>query len=99
MIEELHALYRRDLQRLHHEIAAFQQEDHLWQITGQVKNATGNLALHLAGNLSTYIGKNLGHTSYVRDREAEFASKNIPQQVLLEHKKLTGVTGSREKSK
>jgi uncharacterized damage-inducible protein DinB len=84
MVEELIVLYERDLQRLHKEIAAFQQEQNLWQVTGHVPNAAGNLALHLVGNLSTYIGKNLGHTSFVRDREAEFASKNIPQQALLE---------------
>ena len=84
MVEELLALYERDLQRLHKEIAAFQQEAHLWQTSGHVPNAAGNLALHLAGNLLTYIGKNLGHTAYVRDREAEFSSKSLPQQALLE---------------
>ncbi len=62
MVKELRALYERDLQRLHKEITLFQQEEHLWQTSGQAPNAAGNLALHLVGNLSTYIGKNLGHT-------------------------------------
>jgi uncharacterized damage-inducible protein DinB len=83
MIEELCVLYDRDLQRLHHEIAAFQQEEHLWQIRGHVPNSAGNLGLHLVGNLCTYIGNTLGHQPYVRDREAEFAAKNVPKQALL----------------
>lgn len=83
MVEELYTLYKRDLQRLHKEITLFSQEEHLWQTSGQVPNAAGNLALHLVGNLSTYIGKNIGNTPYVRNREAEFTSKDIPKQSLL----------------
>ncbi|QHT68467.1 DinB family protein [Rhodocytophaga rosea] len=84
MIEELQKLYDRDIERLRKEIEAFTREEHLWQIRGQIINPAGNLALHLVGNLSTYIGKNLGQQLYVRNREAEFSSKNIPKQTLLE---------------
>ncbi len=83
MIDELQQLYGRDLLRLRNEIAAFRQEEHLWQTAGQVTNAAGNLGLHLVGNLCTYIGKNLGNIPYTRDREAEFAARNVPQEVLL----------------
>lgn len=83
MIAELRALYDRDLGRLHHEIAAFRQEEHLWQTVGHVPNPAGNLGLHLVGNLSTYIGHTLGQRPYVRDRPAEFAARNVPQQDLL----------------
>ncbi len=83
MVEELCTLFERDLQRLHKEIAAFGQEEHLWQTAGNVPNSAGNLALHLAGNLLTYIGDTLGKHSYVRNREAEFATKNLPKQELL----------------
>ena len=83
MLEEIIKLYERDLQRLQNEIAAFTHPEHLWQTTGQVKNSAGNLALHLAGNLSTYIGKNLGGKPYERNREAEFSLKNVSQQELL----------------
>ncbi len=84
MVEELCALYERDIQRLHNEIAAFRKEDHLWQTRGQITNTAGNLGLHLVGNLSTYIGKILGNRPFVRDREAEFSSRNLPMQALLE---------------
>jgi uncharacterized damage-inducible protein DinB len=83
MIQELQALYERDLQRLHKEIAAFVQDEHLWQKSGNVPNSAGNLALHLVGNLSTYIGLTLGKVPYVRDRQAEFATKNLPKEELL----------------
>ncbi len=95
MITELRTLYDRDLQRLHNEIAAFQWEEHLWQTSGHVPNAAGNLALHLVGNLSTYIGNTLGQNPYVRDRQAEFATKNLPKQELLrqiEHTKQVVLT-------
>ena len=84
MIEELQKLYVRDIERLQKEIEAFTSEENLWQIRGHITNPAGNLALHLVGNLSTYIGKNLGEQSYIRNREAEFASKYIPRQTLLE---------------
>ena len=83
MVNELATLFARDLDRLRNEIAAFRQEDHLWQIRGEVKNAAGNLGLHLVGNLSTYIGKTLGRYPYERNREAEFATRHLPQEELL----------------
>ncbi|MDO1449205.1 DinB family protein [Rhodocytophaga aerolata] len=95
MIEELRTLYERDIQRLHTEIDSFQQDAHLWQKSGHVPNSAGNLALHLVGNLSTYIGNTLGKQPYVRNREAEFATKNLPKQELLrqiEHTKAVVIT-------
>jgi uncharacterized damage-inducible protein DinB len=41
------------------------------------------LALHLAGNLQHYIGARLGGTSYVRDRDAEFARRNVPRAEIV----------------
>lgn len=83
MVTELTKLFARDIDRLRNEIAAFGPEDHLWQTSGGVKNAAGNLGLHLAGNLSSYIGHTLGHHPYQRDREAEFATRNLPRPELL----------------
>jgi uncharacterized damage-inducible protein DinB len=83
MLTDLIQLYTRDLDRLKNEIDAFQNEGQLWQLTGHVKNTAGNLCLHLVGNLNTYIGKNLGGTSYVRNREAEFSLKDVPREELI----------------
>jgi len=84
MIDELIKIYDRDLDRLKNEIKAFEQESNLWKTTGRIKNPAGNLCLHLAGNLNTYIGRNIGQTGYIRDRYAEFHLKNVPKETLLE---------------
>lgn len=84
MIDELIKIYERDLDRLKLEIASFQNEDNLWEIRGNIINSAGNLCLHLVGNLNTYIGKNIGGYTYVRDRDAEFSLKNVPRENLLQ---------------
>ena len=84
MIADFVKLYSRDLDRLKLEIETFRLDSNLWQIKGDTKNSAGNLCLHLIGNLKTYIGKNIGNYDYVRDRDAEFSSKDIPTQRLLE---------------
>jgi uncharacterized damage-inducible protein DinB len=76
-------LFQRDIQKLHHEIELYKDESKIWEILDGTSNSGGNLTLHLVGNLNTYIGKNLGNTGYIRNREAEFSSKNIPKETLL----------------
>jgi len=83
MVQELINLYTRDLKKLEDEIVAFKSESNLWKTTGQVKNSAGNLCLHLVGNLNTYVGKNLGNTGYVRNRDAEFSLKDISKAELI----------------
>jgi uncharacterized damage-inducible protein DinB len=82
MISELITIYKRDLKKLEDEINAFADESNLWKITGNVKNSSGNLCLHLVGNLNTYLGKNLGNTGYIRNRPAEFSTKGISKAQL-----------------
>jgi Protein of unknown function (DUF1572) len=84
IIQELHKLFERDLNRLIKEIESYKTEESLWVIKDGINNSSGNLALHLVGNLRTYIGKNLGGFDYIRNREAEFNSKDIPQKILLD---------------
>ena len=43
----------------------------------------GTLALHLAGNLQHYVGARWGGTGYVRDRDAEFARRDVPRAELI----------------
>src|SRR5690606_16684771 len=84
MIDELVKIYERDLDRLKNEIVSFQNEDNLWNIRGSIINSAGNLCLHLVGNLNTYIGKNIGGYTYVRNRDAEFSLRNVPRENLLQ---------------
>jgi uncharacterized damage-inducible protein DinB len=84
MITELINIYDRDLSKLKAEIEAFKNEANLWSTVGNTANPAGNLCLHLVGNLKTYIGKNLGHVSYVRDRAAEFTKTGVARSELLQ---------------
>ncbi len=83
IIETLLKLFDRDLQRLEEEINLYPSEEAIWRLDGEIKNTAGNLCLHLCGNLQHYIGANLGHTSYVRNRDNEFAAKGISKADLV----------------
>ena len=41
------------------------------------------VALHLAGNLQYFVGHVLGKNGYVRNRDAEFGSRDVPRAELL----------------
>jgi uncharacterized damage-inducible protein DinB len=68
---------------LKNEIELYKNETDIWEIKGQINNSAGNLCLHLIGNLNTYIGKELGGKEYIRNRELEFNSKNVPREELI----------------
>jgi uncharacterized damage-inducible protein DinB len=80
----LQTLFTRELTKLRTEIESYQNEKNLWKVDKHITNSAGNLCLHLVGNLNTYIGAILGKSGYVRDRDAEFALKNIPHKELIE---------------
>ncbi|MFN8356001.1 MAG: DUF1572 family protein [Spirosomataceae bacterium] len=83
ILSTLQALYQRDLSRLHKEIESYQNEANIWKVDKQIPNSAGNLALHLVGNLNTYIGAVLGNSGYIRDRPFEFSAKDVPRHQLL----------------
>lgn len=87
--ESLRSLYSRDLNKLKAEIEAYQNEENLWKTDKNIANSAGNLTLHLVGNLNHFIGTHLGNTGYVRQRDLEFSSKNIPKAELIEKVKAT----------
>ena len=87
--QSLLTLYTRDLNKLAEEIKLYPTEDAIWKVVPGITNSAGNLCLHLCGNLQHFIGTVLGNTTYVRNREAEFASKNIPREKLLEEIEVT----------
>jgi uncharacterized damage-inducible protein DinB len=76
-------LFERDLNRVIDELNAYETESDIWRIEGNIANSAGNLALHLVGNLNTYIGKEIGKTGYVRNRELEFSLKDVPRAELV----------------
>ncbi len=84
LIDTLIQLFERDLYRLINEIGLYKEEATIWKIEKGISNSTGNLTLHLIGNLNTYIGKELGGTGYVRNRELEFSTKFVKRDLLIE---------------
>ena len=81
---EINSLYQRDLQKVIDELTLFQDEVNIWKTCGSVKNSAGNLVLHLVGGLSYLIGNQLFQTGYVRERDAEFATKGVEKAQLIE---------------
>ena len=83
------SLFERDLNRVIEELNQYQTEPNIWRIENNISNSAGNLALHLIGNLNTYIGKEIGKTNYIRNRELEFSQKDVPKQELIDQLKQT----------
>ena len=73
---DLTALLTRELDGFKRELGLFPDDDSLWKTMPGITNPAGNLALHVAGGLQYLIGAVLGHTGYVRDREAEFGRRS-----------------------
>src|SRR2546427_9991659 len=73
----------RELKALRREIESSPSDDDLWEIPAGIATPGGNLAFHLAGNLHYFVGNVLGKNGYVRNRDAEFASRDVPRADLL----------------
>lgn len=65
----------RELQTFIREIEMFPSDDSVWHTRRGVTNSAGNLALHVCGNLQDFVGRVLGGTAYVRNREQEFSQR------------------------
>ena len=83
LVAAVAAILDRDLQTLAREVSAYPDERALWDMPPGFPNSAGTLALHLAGNVRHYFGARLGATGYVRDRPAEFASRDVPRATIL----------------
>lgn len=75
--------FERELLKLKEEISLYERETTIWEIRPGIANSSGNLCLHLLGNLRHFIGAVLGNTGYVRNRDEEFIMKNVPRSELL----------------
>jgi hypothetical protein len=80
---DLAAILDRELRTLRRELEAYPDERQIWQAVPGLANTAGTLALHLAGNLQHYVGARWGGTGYVRNRDAEFARRDVPRAELI----------------
>jgi len=72
---DLLVLFRRDLRCLIREVEACPDDATLWRTLPGISNSVGNIALHVAGNLRSFVGDVLGNTGYQRDRDQEFGQR------------------------
>ncbi|WP_430412474.1 DinB family protein [Kordia sp.] len=84
MKSSLLQLYTRELDRFASEIELYEHEVSLWKLAMNISNSSGSLCLHLVGNLHHFIGKHLGNTDYVRQRDAEFSTTDVSKAILLQ---------------
>lgn len=84
----LATLFKRDINRVIDELSLYTNENDIWCVKSGISNSGGNLVLHLLGNLNTYIGKEIGKTGYIRNRDLEFSLKNVPRANLIEQLKM-----------
>lgn len=83
LIDTLKTIFTRDLLKLKAEIELYKDEKNIWTIDKSIANSGGNLCLHLIGNLNTYIGREIGKTNYVRNRDLEFSRKDVARTDLI----------------
>lgn len=76
-------LIGRELRGFAREIELFPEEEQIWQTVPGISNSAGTLALHVCGNLQHFVGAVLGGRSYVRDRQFEFAARDLSRAHLL----------------
>jgi uncharacterized damage-inducible protein DinB len=79
----LRSIFERDLRALRREVEAYPDEQLLWRLIPGITNTAGTLVLHLAGNLQHFLGARLGKTGYARQRDAEFARRDVSRAILL----------------
>ena len=76
-------LFLRDLEKLKTEITSYNNDNNMWEVSGETKNSAGNLCLHICGNLQHFVGAVLGNSGYERKRDLEFSKKNIPVEEMV----------------
>ena len=81
--QELILFFEKELKTLITELESYKDEENIWRTDRGISNSAGNLSLHLIGNLHAFIGKEIGKTNYVRNRELEFSQKNVSRATLI----------------
>lgn len=79
------ARYYQEAQQKIHVLLEPLSDEQIWARPYPYGNSIGHLLLHLSGNLSYYIGAEIGGTGYVRNRPLEFSdTARYPKLLLLQ---------------
>jgi uncharacterized damage-inducible protein DinB len=79
----VHAVLRRELAALRRSVEAYPDDASVWAEPAGLPNSGGTLVLHLAGNIQHFLGAVLGTSGYRRNRDAEFARRDVSRAELL----------------
>ena len=77
------ARYYKEAQQKVHALVEPLSDEQVWSKPYPYGNSIGHLLLHLTGNLSYYIGAEIGRTGYVRNRPLEFSDATRHPKLLL----------------
>lgn len=72
----------RDLDTLGAQIRGYPSDASLWRHVDGITNPGGILIHHLCGNLRHFVGSCIGGSDFRRDRDAEFARRDITRAEL-----------------
>ncbi len=81
--DTLTLLVTRELRAFKREVEAYPDDASLWRAVPGLPNSGGTLALHVAGNVQHFFGAILGRDGYRRDRDAEFARRDVARAELV----------------
>lgn len=82
-LETYDIIYENNLKALKDELLAYKNEQDIWKLHGDIKNTPANLAIHLCGNLKHFIGAVIGNDGYERNRDYEFAAKDVSRDEIV----------------
>lgn len=83
VLDAIRTVITRELRAIKREIEAYPDDARVWQGIPGTPNTGGTLALHVAGNIQHFFGAILGRDGYQRNRDAEFARRDVPREELL----------------
>lgn len=80
---DLTVLFVRELRSFERELEMFPDDELVWKTMPGVTNSAGNLTAHVCGNLQHFVGRVLGQTTYVRNRDLEFSRSSGSRAELV----------------
>ena len=76
-------LITRELRAVKRELEAYPDDASVWRPIPGIPNTGGTLALHVSGNVQHFFGAVLGRDGFRRNRDAEFARRDVPRPELI----------------
>lgn len=83
LVAAVRTMVLREMGAVKRELNAYPDDASVWRPIPGTTNTGGTLALHVAGNLQHFFGSVLAGDGYKRNRDAEFARRDVPRAALI----------------